>query len=241
MKVRIPVPGVILISEETQFDIAYAFMRMQEFYEHRDISRQGKFYSLDEVIENYASFGPDKDKKFSYLESWAGFNVNGNVVDKFRDMYKPDFTDREAKLFDAIDRTLEQEEDATYKGKYYVIGTCSDLYLDHELCHGLFYLYPEFKKDSLKLINSLRQDQYKAVEKMLIDGGYAANVIDDEINAYISTSDMYYIKETVFEELTEAQMKHFNWNKIYKLVENYWTFKEEHELEEEDQIITLTE
>ena len=237
MKVKIPVPGVILISEETQFEIAYAFMRLQEFYECSDISRQGKFFTHDEIIEYDAA--KSKLTQFKYLERWAGFNVDGETIEKFIKLYKHDFSTREEKLFTTVRNTLEQEEYSTYEGKYYLIGTCSDLYVDHELCHAIFYLYPKFKKESLKLVKSLRKEQYNAVKDMLLKAGYATNVIDDEINAYIATSDMYYIKESVFEELSQANMKNFNWDKIYQLVKNYWEFKEEIELPEDEQLILL--
>jgi len=239
MKVTIPVPGVILVQEESQFEIAYAFMRLQEFYEHRDVSRQGKYFTLDEVIENYRESG--HSGKFSYLEDWAGMNVPGHVVFDFIDKYKSDFTTREHKLLNTVLKVLKQEENAKVDGKFYLIGSCSDLYNDHEICHALWYLYPEFKEDSQKLLKKLNKTEVNAVTKMLKDAGYADNVIDDEINAYISTSDMYYIKETVFEHLELKGNQKWSWEKMYKFVENYWDWKYELAVDEDEQEIKIDE
>ena len=238
MQVKIPVPGVILITNYSQFELAYAFMRLQEFYEHRVLERQGKYYTLDEVIESYRKEGPSG--KFSYLEDWAGFNVPSNVVDKFVKMYSHDFTEREAELFDTIERVLEQEPNARHNGKYYVIGTCSALYEDHELCHAMWYLYPEFRKASQKIIKRFSNAQRDAVYNMLSDMGYAENVFDDEFNAYVSTSDMYYIRETVFEHFVENGNAKWSWDRIYLLVKNYWEWRNELQLEETEQEIKLS-
>ena len=227
-----------MISNESQFELSYAFMRLQEFYEHRIIERQGKYFTLDEVIESYRKTGPSG--KFSYLDDWAGYNVRGDVVDKFRKMYSHDFTAREAELFNTIDQVLAQEPNARHNGKYYVIGTCSDLYEDHELCHAMWYLYPEFKRDSQKIIKKFSKTQREAVYKLLKEMGYAENVFDDEFNAYVATSDMYYIKESVFEHFIENGNSKWSWDKIYLLVKNYWEWRNELQIDEDEQEIKLT-
>ena len=239
MRIKIPVPGVILISEESQFDLAYAFMRVQEFYEHRVLERQGKYYTLDEVIESYRKVGPSG--KFSYLDDWAGFNVPSNVVEKFIKLYEHDFTERESVLFDVLRKVLTQETSATVDGKYYLIGSCSELYDDHEICHAMWYLYPEFRKDSQRLIKKFSKTQFNAVKKMLKGYGYADNVMEDEFNAYIATSDMYYIKETVFEHFEENGNSKWSWDRIYLLVKNYWEWREHLAIDADQQEIKLNE
>jgi len=239
MKIKIPIPGVILIQEESQFEISYAFMRLQEFYEHRDESRQGNFYTLDEVIENYRESG--HSGKFSYLEDWGGFNVPSTAVLSFIEMYKHDFTAREKILFDTLQKVLDQEENAKIDDKFYLIGSCSDLYNDHEICHAIFYLYSDYRRDAEKLLKTLNKAEVSAVTKMLKDAGYSDSVISDEINSYLSSSDMYYIKETVFEHLELKGNQKWSWDKIYKFVENYWTWKEELSIEEDEQEIKINE
>jgi len=237
MKIKIPIPGIILITEYSQFEIAMAFMRLQEFYECSDIKRQGKFFTLEEVVENYAQNGPTG--KFSYLDDWMAFNVPGSVVDEFRKMYKHDLSARETALMLAIDRTLAQEENATCEGKYYVIGSCSEIYEDHEICHGMWGLYPEYRADAVRIIKKFTKTQKSAVIKMLKDMGYADNVLEDEFNAYVSTSDMYYIRESVFEHFEEKGNSKWNWDKVYLLVKNYWEWKNELAIDEDNQEIKL--
>jgi len=236
VKIEIIVPGAILFSEPTQFASAYAFMRLQEFYENPIKERQGKFYTLDESIESYAA---GIKGKFSYLEDWAGFNVPGHVVDEFHKTHQHDYTKREQEMMDALTRVLDQEENAMVDDKYYIIGACSDIYVDHELCHAMWYLYPEFKKESMKLMKKLPKAQIKATHKMLLDTGYADNVLDDETNAYLATNTMYDTMEDIMCHLTPAEKKKFSWDKIYPLVANYWDFKHENMLDDDEMEIKL--
>lgn len=239
MKIEILVRGVILFTEDRQFKSSYAFMRLQSFYENADKSRQGKYFSLDDVIEHSATVENQK-VEFDFLEKWGGFNVPDHVVKKFIKLYEHDFTRREKSMFDALKQVIEQEEDATTPdGKFYLIGTYSADYIDHELCHAMWYLYPEFKKQSIKAMKKLPKAYINAMKTMLIDGGYADNVLDDEINAYLATSNMYYTKEICLEHLSPSQLKKFNWDKIYAIVNNYWTFKENNLREYADQEIIL--
>ena len=150
-----------------------------------------------------------------------------------------DLTARETALFLTIDRALEQEENARHEGRYYVIGSCSELYEDHELCHAMWYLYPEFRADAERIIKKFTKSQKNAVIKMLKDMGYADNVLEDEFNAYVSTSDMYYIKETVFEHFEEKGNSKWNWDRVYLLVKNYWEWKNELAIDEDEQEIKL--
>ena len=214
-------------------------MRMQEFYEHREIERQGKFFTLDQVIENYRQFGPSG--KFSYLEDWAGYNVSGDVVNKFIDMYSHDFTGREAALIDVVQKVLKQEANATVDGRFYLIGSCSELYDDHEICHAMWYLYPDFRADALRHMKKFSKTQRNAVTKLLKSYGYADNVMEDEFNAYIATSDMYYIKETVFEHFEEKGNSKWSWDKIYLLVKNYWEWREHLAIDADQQEIKINE
>lgn len=238
LKIYIPIPGIILVREHTQFEIAFAFMRLQEFYECADVSRQGKFYKHAEIIEHYAS--TTGAGKFSYLEDWGGFNVDGHTVNEFVKMYKHDFSVRELALFDTISKVLIQEENAVIDDQFYLIGTCSQDYVQHEICHALWFLYPEFKEDAEALIKKLPKSYIQAVYKMLSLTGYATNVFEDELNAYIATSDMRYLKEHIFTHFVPTNNVGWSWDRLYPIVENYWDWKEYLELNNDEWEIKLS-
>ena len=221
MKVDLIVPGAILLTAETDHENTYSFMRLQEFYENEDRSRQGKYFSLDEVIDHYG----DKRGIFSYPQDWAGFNIPGHIVDKFIKLHKHDFTEKEKSMFELVKKVIDQYDHAKVDGKYYLIGVKSELYIDHELCHAMWYLYPKFRKEAKKLLKKLPKKQKKAIKRWLKDSGYADNVLDDEINAYLATSDMYMIRQSILASLSQKQKQSIDWTLVYAIVANYWKFK----------------
>lgn len=237
MKLYTPIQGIIHAKFDNQFDLAFTFMRIQECYEHRDQHRQNKFFTLEEVIENYAEEGPTG--KFSYLDDWHGFNLNGESLEVFKTLYKNDLTKKEKALIEIVERAVQYEEAATYDGKYYLIGTVSDIYLDHEIAHGMYHLYADYKKDSDKLTRKLPKSYRTAVYAMLKDYGYADNVLDDELNAYVATSDMYTMRESVFEHFKPTAKIKFSWDRLYPHVENYWDWKHELEIDFDDQRLKI--
>lgn len=225
MDVEILSPGVLHFKAKTQYEVSAAFMRLQEFYES-PYGVRGKFFTLESYMDTYAQ---KNDNKFSYLTDWAGFNVPGNVVDKFFNLFDGDLLDKEIDLWNQIIETTEKE-DGTHNGKYYVIGTYSADCIDHEHCHALWYLYPSFRKQSTKLVKKLTAAHRKAIEKYLIDSGYHKSVFMDETNAYMSTSVMFEIRETILEGF---EPKVFPWNRIYDLQSHFAEFRDEVQPEEE--------
>lgn len=216
MKVEILSPGVIHFIASTQYEISAAFMRLQEFYES-PYGVRGKVFSIEEYMDIYA----EKNGKFSYLTDWSGFNVPGNVVDKFFDLFD-DLLDKEIDLWNQIIEET-QKEGGMLNGKYYVIGTYSADCIDHEHCHALWYLYTKFRKQSKAVIAKLPSALRKATNKHLTDAGYCKGVLEDETNAYLSTSTMWDIHEDILEDFNP---KTFPWNRIYTLQSNFTEFAE---------------
>lgn len=216
MDVEILSPGVIHLKAKSQYEISAPFMRLQEFYES-PYGVRGKVFSLEEYMDIYAA----KKGNFSYYTDWAGFNVPGNIVDRFFELFG-DFLDKELTMWDQI---LEEtaKEDGEHNGKYYLIGTYSADCIDHEHCHALWYLYPQFRKQSRTLLAKLPVTLRKAVNEYLAETGYHKGVFEDETNAYLSTSSMWEIHEDVLEHYPS---KKFPWDKIYALQANFHEFAE---------------
>ena len=186
-KVSIPAENVLFFEFKNQYYLTSTFMRMQEFYESPFKSIRGKFFTHEQYMDIYAN--NQKSKTFTYYTDWSGFNVPGSHVREFRDLFdlkKDDLTKREKKLLEAIGRNIDEND-------FYVIGAVegNTKTLDHETCHALYYMHPEFKSMSNHLIDDkdvLPQNLKGMFIKALIKHGYDDSVAYDEVNAYLSKS-----------------------------------------------------
>lgn len=224
MEVEVLSPGVLHFKAKTQYEVSAAFMRMQEFYES-PYGVRGKFFTLESYMDTYAE--KHSTKSFTYLTDWSGFNVPGNIVDKFFKLFDGDLLDKEIDLWNQIVEETEKEN-GTHNGKYYVIGTYTADCIDHEHCHALWYLHPKFRRQSTKLVNKLSASLRKGVVQYLIDSGYHKSVFVDETNAYVSTSTMVELKETVLEKFESKIL----WDRVYDLQHNFAEFRDDVALEE---------
>ena len=199
-------------------------MRIQEFYESANGLR-GKVFTYEECMDVYAA--NNSKKEFSYTTDWAGFNVPGNVADKFFRLFDGDLIQKEQTLQELVEQ-YKAKPSGKHRGKYYIIGThaCLDVsvYVYHEHCHALWYMYPDFRKASKTLLDKLPAKFKQVLCDGLIEDGYDTSVLDDEMNAYLSTSDMYYIKDYLTDQFTG---KSFPWNTIYQLQKNFYEYMEE--------------
>jgi hypothetical protein len=230
VEVEIPIPGVIHFKAETQYEISSTFMRLQEFYES-PYGVRGQFFTLEEYMDTYAA--KHKTKNFSYTSDWAGFNVPGHIVDNFFEAFWGDLLDKEIDFYNLLMENYESEN-GSHNGKYYIIGSYTSSFqndvLRHEQCHALWYMYPKFKRQSQALIKPLPKALRKALDDHLTGWGYHKSVLEDETNAYLSTSSMVEIDEY----LEKLEIKKFPWDKIFALQKNYADFVEEVKIEEED-------
>lgn len=193
-KVNKPFPGVLHLEFNSQLNLAKAFMRMQEFYESPLGDFRGRYFTRDEFKQAYAeSKGTGTGwGEFTYYSDWNGFNVPGNVADKFLEIFNIDFM--EQYLVDTI-----REHRDSY-GQYYVIGTHTQgeaTVIDHELSHAFWYLDPAYRKLAQHLADMELPIIFHALaSNALKKMGYHEDVLDDEITAYLSTSTILDIVET---------------------------------------------
>lgn len=149
-------------------------MRFQEYYESPEFA--GKYFTTEDFLAWYTQ----KDQKASYHKDWAGFNVPSHVFKPFFEGSFDPLNDRETKLLNFL---------KSAKGDFYVIGITKSDHdwietLRHELAHGMFFCDKEYRNDILSCISDLNPDSVRSSLKKM---GYGANVIDDEINAYLLT------------------------------------------------------
>lgn len=214
--------GVFHIKAETQYDVTSTFMRVQEFYESPFKEIRGHFFTHEKYMDTCAR-GSDRSGSeeiiFSYFEDWSGFNVPGNVFNKWVRLFsKKGLWDKEQELVDLVYDKLEKKTN-----KFYVIGTYSDGHnktIDHELSHAWFYLDQEYKRTMLSLLRKFPKLAKQQLRKYLKTVGYTPEVFDDEIVAYLATNPMTYVAKQFEDE-------DIPWEDILEFQETFEEFKEE--------------
>lgn len=86
--------------------------------------------------------------------------------------------------------------------KFYMIGVCSDIEakraLKHELAHSFYYINNDYRKEMNELIKQISPSAKKKLDKKL-KTIYADEVVDDEIQAYMSSGlieGMMFMKDS---------------------------------------------
>jgi len=161
----------------------YLFLRYQEFYEGASENIRGKRFSIDEYINWYQDFYKNKDL-FTYGYDWCGFNIpSTSIEDCLSSIKDPNEYDRIMKNIFWICKMDNSDKD------FYLLGVDSldsDL-LEHEMAHGMYFTDPDYKLSMDEITESLPRKTYSSLRKVIINLGYNNIVVNDEIQAYMST------------------------------------------------------
>ena len=164
---------------------ARVFMRYQEFYESDSDSFRGKGFKW----YDYVKFYKEKTKKdyFSYHEDWAGYNIPCTSIESCMAVI-PDLNFYDLIMFSVVDTIRKQ----VGSDNYYLIGIDQSTGEDpslifHEVAHGLWFSSGVYKAKQSKNIERLTPLVRDSVAKKITGMGYGENVVDDEIQAYLST------------------------------------------------------
>lgn len=190
-KVERPLSKVICISHKSIEELSKMFLRISEFYESMNPEYLNAIVTREQVANYYKSHGFDIDR------DWAGFNIPGDKVVEFFKLYfdsSIELNEQEKELYCIIrDRGLLTDD-------FYLIGYWDgakpeDKATDHELAHALYYLDAGYKESCQFIIADLYRDYPYSINlfvETLYDMGYSSHVIDDEIQAYMSTGTEEY-------------------------------------------------
>jgi len=164
---------------------ARVFMRYQEFYESDSDSFRGKGFKW----YDYVKFYKEKTKKdyFSYHEDWAGYNIPCTSIESCMAVI-PDLNFYDLIMFSVVDTIREQ----VGSENFYLIGIDQSTGEDpslifHEVAHGLWFSSAVYKAKQSKNIERLQPYVRESIAKKITGMGYGENVVDDEIQAYLST------------------------------------------------------
>ena len=181
-------PNIFAVIVKDHYHRAMLFCRVQEFYESPNPDFRGKNFSIWDYIEWYSREHGDV---FTYTFDWGGFNIPLNVAESCYSklLKKGEFTPYDLEM-NYIVKTIRG---MVGNGKSYIIGapTTEDETFEHEVCHGLYATNKEYKALVDEITETIEWQDYLKFEGNLLDMGYTAAVIPDEIQAYLSTNYEY--------------------------------------------------
>ena len=164
---------------------ARVFMRYQEFYESDSDSFRGQGFKWHDYVKFYKE--KTKNDYFSYHEDWAGYNIPCTSIESCIAKI-PDINYYDLIMFSVVDTIREK----VGNDNYYLIGIDQSTGDDpslifHEVAHGLWFVNPIYRAKQSRNIENMNSNVRNTVAKKITGMGYGQNVVDDEIQAYLST------------------------------------------------------
>lgn len=181
---------VLHVTADTQEELCSALVRFSEYVESPEFA--GKIFTLGQFRKWYA----EKYGAYTFNTDWSGFNLTqDSFVPFILGLFDP-LTENEQKIVNWVkDRSDKFSLIGTYPG--------SDAF-EHEVCHALWATESEYKNECYAVIDSLRvthADLISKLGKIITELGYGANVLDDEVHAYLSANpDWLLEKKGIFVE-----------------------------------------
>ena len=180
--VTTPIKNIYVVTVKDRFDRAMLFCRVQEYYESSSNKFKGNpdFHIFDYV----RWYSKRNNNVFSYASDWSGFNFPAKAAHECY-LTCPHETAYDYAMMNIVHKIMARGDIE----KAYIIGTdkLSGELFRHEMAHGLFYTNDEYRKLQLENINALSKKIHSKLAKALKSMGYHADVIPDEIQAYMST------------------------------------------------------
>ncbi len=218
MKFKQILPHIYHIHMELCYDLAMHFWRYQEYYESPTF--KGRIIPLIDYMESYAK--SEGEGVFSYPDDWSGFNVPSDILIEVSAAELPDLNKYDIRMRTLIEAIRKKEKDH----KFYFIGTCGDddyvdSTLNHEIGHALYYIDDEYREVMDELIDAMPRKNFEAIWEGLMEMGYHAAVVQDEIHAYASTGPDDEIKKHLPPSVCKPFIKAYKeqrrkWNKRTK-------------------------
>jgi hypothetical protein len=213
-------PNVFAVIVKDHYHRAMLFCRVQEYYESPNPEFRGKNFSIWDYIEWYSRRNNDV---FTYTFDWGGFNIPLKTAWDCYEKLKENETPYD-NVMDEIIRTIEMtmfNKKNTRNWNAYIIGadsTESDTF-EHEICHGLYATNKGYRELVDEVTIAIPLKDYQTFRKNLLRMGYNGIVIDDEIQAYLSTNYEYSkFSKGVSRKLCKELHKQYNL--IFKKYEN---------------------
>lgn len=160
---------------DSQDELGLTFMRFQEHYESTNPDFKDKIFTQGQLKRWYSeTYGSN-----SYHSHWVGFNFPSKVLIPFKEGLFDPLTAEEQKLLELFKYRSDN---------FYIIGAQNNSTLRHELAHALYASNPKYK---IEVDNFLKKNQkkLKSTNLYILSKGYCKEVLNDEIQAYITDND----------------------------------------------------
>lgn len=165
----------VWVSADSQAELGLTFMRFQEYYESANPKFRNNIFTLGQLRHWYSETYGAND----YHTTWIGFNLPSKVLIPFKNGLFDPLTSEETILLDLFKYRQDN---------FYIIGAQNSSTLRHELSHALYSSSKEYRKE-IDLFISKNKNKMTKINKMLLDKGYCKEVLNDEIQAYITDND----------------------------------------------------
>lgn len=181
---------------DSQEELGLTFMRFQEYYESPNPDFKNKIFTLGQLRNWYSeTYGAD-----TYHRDWHGFNFPSRVLIPFKQG-----------LFDPL---TNEEKDLLTLFKYrhndfYVIGAQNNAVLRHELAHALYASNINYRQEIDYFINQ-NKSKIKKLTAYILNKGYCKEVLNDEIQAYVTDNDDKDIIENTCPKILNAINRIYN-------------------------------
>lgn len=187
--------NALWISADSQKELGETFIRFQEYYESPNPEFYNKIFTLGSVKHWYSiEYGADV-----YSDTWVGFNFPSCVLVPFKQGLFDPLTEQEKILLDLLKYRNDD---------YYIIGAQTKNVLRHELSHAMYGYSQKYKEEIDNFIWE-NSSKFRKIKKYIISKGYHKDVINDEIQAYVTDNDDSYILNNLDPEMISGI------NKIY--------------------------
>jgi hypothetical protein len=182
-------PRIFALIIKDGYQRAMLFLRCQEYYESNFSEIRGKNFDLFEYMEIYRK--RKGSGVFTYPNDWSGFNVPGQIIENcINDV----FCQNSGLLPTGYDYIMESVI-SQIKGKikpnnrWYLLGADkeSSKIMEHEMCHALYYTNSKYRKEKSSMIKEMHEVISQKMRGILLNMGYCKGVLNDEIQAYLST------------------------------------------------------
>ena len=221
-----PFDQCLLIQFDNKRDLSLCFCRVQEFHESKLADIKGVPASFAEFIHAHM----DSKGVITYFNEWEGYNFNDKVWRKWLPWER---TKHEKQLISIMEDKLDTRAPFYVIGTligdndtvnhelahapFYVIGTLigDNDTVNHELAHALWYLDSNYHKMARAILKVFKENDcfdYGCMLTALSNMGYHNDVLEDELQAYMSTGTIAELREIDFHEVARPYINRFRFN-----------------------------
>ena len=187
LKIKTQPYNSVWVYADSQDELGNTFIRFQEFYESPNPDFKSKIFTVGQVRHWYSiNYGGD-----TYHHDWSGFNFPSKVLLPFKHGLFDPLTPEEQSL---INLFKYRHDD------FYIIGAQDKSVLRHELAHALYASNNKYATSVNNLCLQFKKDLSKT-KKYIKDKGYHEDVLNDELQAYITDNDDDFIRNNTPEHI----------------------------------------